>query len=296
MQKPLQPVGEPIFNSMKPEVPMANFRGRLLQPDPVWIMGILNVTPDSFSDGGKFMTPDLGLHQAERLIESGAHILDIGGASSRPGSGFISPEEEWNRVYPILKRARKIFPEILISLDTWRAEVARLGLEEGVDMINDISAGRWEPEILRITAEAGAPYLLMHMQGEPENMQVSPQYEDVVTEVLEWLAARVQAARDSGILDVMIDPGFGFGKTLEHNYRLFKHLPVFVQTGLPVAIGISRKSMLTKFLEVKKEEVAELSAMMHYQALQDGALLFRVHEPGPVRQAVQLYQYLQSLK
>jgi dihydropteroate synthase len=280
---------------MKSEIPFANFRGRLCRPDPVWIMGILNVTPDSFSDGGKFLSPDQALHHAEQLVKEGAHILDIGGMSSRPGAGFISPEEEWHRVYPVIKSIRTAFPEVLLSLDTWRSEIARKGLAEGVDMVNDISGGTWEPDILKVTAEAHAPYLVMHMKGKPEDMQVNPLYTDVVTEVLEWLAARVNEARACGIPDVFIDPGFGFGKNQEHNYRLFKALPAFVQTHLPVAIGISKKSMLTKFLGVGREEVSELSAMMHYQAMQEGVLIFRVHEPGPVRQAMKLYQYLQSL-
>lgn len=269
-----------------------NFRGRLLQPAPVWIMGILNITPDSFSDGGRFLEADSALHHAEKLLLAGADILDIGGASSRPGAGFIEAEEEWRRVAPVIVAIRKTFPDVLISLDTWRASVAQRGLAQGVDLINDISAGQLEPEILVHTAEARAPYIAMHMQGKPMDMQENPIYQDVTVEVLEFLATRTLLARAAGIKDVILDPGFGFGKSLEHNYSLFQNLPAMAQTGQAIAIGISRKSMLTRLVNASREEVSDLSSILHYQAMEAGVAMIRVHDPKPVVQARTLFTYM----
>lgn len=269
-----------------------NFRGKLLRPAPVWIMGILNVTPDSFSDGGKFLDAKEAILQAEKLLTAGADILDIGGASSRPGASFIEVEEEWKRVEPVIVGIRKSFPEAIISLDTWRASVAQRGLAEGVDMINDISAGQLEPEILAFTAQANAPYIAMHMQGTPLDMQENPAYQDVAKDVLEFLALRTNIARSAGIKDVILDPGFGFGKTLEHNYSLFRNLPAFVQTGQAIAIGISKKSMLTRLVNASRDEVSDLSSILHYQAMEAGVAIIRVHDPKPVVQARTLFTYL----
>lgn len=271
-----------------------NFRGKLLQPSPVWIMGILNVTPDSISDGGKYLGVKQAIQQAENLLVAGADILDIGGASSRPGAGFIEAEEEWGRVEPVIAGIRNTFPEAIISLDTWRASVAQRGLAEGVDMINDISAGQLEPDILVHTAKANAPYIAMHMQGTPLDMQENPSYQDVTKEVLEFLANRTNIARSAGIKDVILDPGFGFGKSLAHNYSLFKNLPAFTQTGQAIAVGISKKSMLTRLVNASREEVSEISSILHYQAMEAGVAIIRVHDPKPVVQARTLYTYLNN--
>jgi dihydropteroate synthase len=272
-----------------------NCRGRLIPLRPVLIMGILNVTPDSFSDGGKFLEVHSALSHAEKLIKEGADILDIGGASSRPGSTLIDAQVEWERVGQIIQAVRKTFPDTLISLDTWRASVAKHGLDEGVDLINDISAGMFEPEIFTHVARANAPYIAMHMKGTPQNMQDNPHYQNLEQEVLGFLAERTSMARQAGIKEVILDPGFGFGKTLEQNYRLFKALPAFVQTGQAVAIGISKKSMLTQLIGASKEEVSDLASILHYQAIQAGVHLIRAHAPKPVAEARKLYTYLNSL-
>lgn len=271
-----------------------NFRGRFSTPDTIWIMGILNITPDSFSDGGAYVTTEAAVARARHLLAEGADILDVGGASSRPGADEIPAETEWERVEPIIRALRQEFPDALLSLDTWRASVAQRGLALGVDMINDISAGTLEPEILEVTAEAGAPYLLMHMSGTPRTMQENPQYEQVTQEVLEYLMLRTRVARQAGIRDVMADPGFGFGKTLEHNYTLLRDLPLLVSTGVPIGVGISRKSMIRK-MAGESGDIAELSAILHYQAIQAGVSLIRVHDPAPVFQAKKLFHFIQAL-
>lgn len=272
-----------------------NCRGRLVQLRPALIMGILNVTPDSFSDGGKFLEVHSALSQAEKLLNEGADILDIGGASSRPGSALIDAKVEWERVGQIIQAVRKSFPDTLISLDTWRASVAKQGLDAGVDIINDISAGMFEPEIFKHVAHANAPYIAMHMKSTPQDMQDNPHYQNLEQEVLGFLAERTSLARQAGIKDVILDPGFGFGKTLEQNYRLFQALPAFLQTGQAVAIGISKKSMLTQLIGASKEKVSDLASILHYQAIQAGVHFIRVHDPKPVADARRLFTYLNSL-
>jgi len=259
------------------------------------IMGILNVTPDSFSDGGQYLHPGAALRHAGLLLSQGADMIDIGGASSKPGAEHVSQADELNRIMPVLQLIKRHYPEAIVSIDTWRAEVARHALEAGADIINDITAGTAEPEIMHIVAQAKAPYLMMHMQGTPQNMQISPEYKDVSKEILEWLSIRIRIARESGILDVIADPGFGFGKTLVHNYTLVRDLKAFTGLGVPLAVGFSRKSMLTRLLQAEKEDVTEACTVLHYKALEAGALILRVHDVKPAVHAVQLYQYLQSL-
>jgi dihydropteroate synthase len=272
-----------------------NIRGRYFELNAPLIMGVLNVTPDSFSDAGLYQHPGAALRHAGNMLVQGAHIIDIGGASSRPGAEEVSEAEELNRVIPVIQLIKRHYPESILSLDTYRAEVARQGLDAGVDIINDITAGIAEPEILKITALAKAPYLLMHMQGTPQTMQLQPEYTHVSKEILEWLSRRILAARAQGITDVIADPGFGFGKSLEHNYTLVRDLKTFSGLGVPLAVGFSRKSMLTRLLQADKNEVTEACTVLHYKALEAGALLLRVHEVKPAVHAVKLFQYLQTL-
>jgi dihydropteroate synthase len=270
-----------------------NCRGMLLDLSVPRILGILNLTPDSFSDGGKFLQPDAALRQAEQLINDGANLLDLGAASSRPGSETISVEQELERLLPALRKIRQTFPQALLSVDTWRAEVARVALAEGVHIVNDISAGRWEPDILNVAAAHGAPYILMHMQGTPATMQQNPTYTDVVAEVEAEFIARLNAARAAGIVDVVLDPGFGFGKTLAHNYALFSALERFTQLGCPVLVGISRKRMVSQlFSNESPENLTPAYTALHLQALQAGVRLLRVHEPRWAVQAIAVWQQL----
>lgn len=254
-------------------------------------MGILNVTPDSFSDGGRYNSVDAALLQAHKMVEEGATIIDIGGYSSRPGASDVSPEEEMRRVLPVAEAVRARFPQMLLSADTFRAQVAGEMLDRGVHIINDISAGA-DPTMFGLAARASAPLVLMHMQGTPRTMQLNPVYNDVTREVCFFLAGRINAARAAGVRDLIIDPGFGFGKSLQHNYDLFRDLPLFAAMGLPLLVGISRKSMIWKLADAKPQEVLDLTAALHLKALEAGAAILRVHDVKAAARVVNLYRTL----
>lgn len=271
-----------------------NCRGKLLDLSRPAVMGILNLTPDSFSDGGRFNEMDTALLQVEQMLEEGADIIDIGGYSTRPGAEDIAPEVELARVADITSAILDRFPEALVSLDTFRAEVAREMLERGVHLINDISGGLFDSEMLRTVAHFQVPYILMHIQGTPQTMQQNPRYDSVVDDVLDHLNQRIKAAKEAQITDIIVDPGFGFGKTLQHNYELFRNLDKFHLFGLPVLVGISRKSMLYRPFKTKPEDVGELSAAMHLKAIEQGASILRVHDVKPARRIVQLHSYLKD--
>ncbi|GIV22606.1 MAG: dihydropteroate synthase [Bacteroidia bacterium] len=251
-------------------------------------MGIVNVTPDSFSDGGEALTPEAAQHKAAHLIEAGADLLDIGAVSTRPGAPDVPVEEELQRLLPALRSIRKAFPDVPISVDTFRGEVARIALEEGADWINDISGGAFDPTLWEVIAHYRVSYVLMHIQGTPQTMQQNPTYTNVVQEVWEYFIEKTQQLRQLGIEDIVIDPGFGFGKTIAHNYALFRALPHFVEMGYPLLVGISRKSMLWRVLQSTPKEVLWASTALHWQALLWGVHILRVHDPAPVRQLLQL--------
>ncbi len=272
-----------------------NCRGRILTLDRPRIMGILNLTPDSFSDGGRYTQLDQALFRAEQMLTEGADILDVGGYSSRPGADHISAEEELRRIEEIVRAILDRFPETLVSIDTFRATVARRMLEVGVHLINDISAGTLDTAMWETLVHFGdVPYMLMHMQGRPQTMQENPQYVDIFGEVLAFLAERVQAARAAGLKDIVIDPGFGFGKTILHNYQLWGKLDGFAALGLPVLVGVSRKSMLYRFFETEPGEVLSAATALHLQALQQGVHILRVHDVGEAKRIGQLFSYLQT--
>jgi dihydropteroate synthase len=277
-----------------PQIRTLNCRGRLLSLKRPVVMGILNLTPDSFSDGGQFNSPDLAYAQVEKMLEEGATIIDIGGYSSRPGAEKISPEAELKRIEEVTGGVLQRFPEAFVSVDTFRASVAKAVLELGVHMINDISAGMADPDMLPTVAGYPAPYLMMHMQGTPQTMQKSPVYLDVVEEVFLFLVERVKAARKAGIVDLVVDPGFGFGKDLSHNYDLFRNLDKFKALGLPVLVGISRKSMIYRMFNTTPEDVLELSSALHIKALDAGADILRVHDVRPAARIVKLHGYLKN--
>ncbi|MEM0998758.1 MAG: dihydropteroate synthase [Bacteroidota bacterium] len=269
-----------------------NCRGRIIRLDRPLVMGILNLTPDSFSDGGQFNRPDAAYRQAEKMLAEGADIIDIGGYSSRPGADDIAPEEELARIQAITAGIIARFPEAIISIDTFRSTVARAMLETGAHLINDISAGTLDSAMLATVADFAAPYLLMHMQGNPQTMQKNPRYTDVVDEVYQFLVARVKAARKAGIHDLVVDPGFGFGKRLEHNYELFRNLNKFKALGLPMLVGLSRKSMIYRLFSTTPEDVLELASALHLQALAAGANILRVHDVRPAARIARLHSYL----
>ncbi len=242
------------------------------------VMGILNVTPDSFSDGGRFNSVDTALERVEQMVKAGVTIIDIGGESTRPGAPEVSVEEEIDRVVPVVKAIREKF-DIWLSIDTSKAEVMRLAIEAGADIINDVRS-LTEPGALEVVAEANVPVCIMHMQGEPSTMQQNPQYQNLLTEVHQFLEERIQICVDAGIKreKLILDPGFGFGKTVEHNYSMLAHLEEFHQYNLPVLAGMSRKSMLFKLLDKQPQQCMAASVASATIAAMKGAQIIRVHD------------------
>lgn len=255
-----------------------NCRGTLLSLERPAIMGIVNVTPDSFSDGGKFLDPEKAVLHGLALLDQGTDILDIGGASSRPGAAMVSVEAELERVLPVVQELRKLRPEAILSIDTWRARVASDCLEAGAHIINDISAGTLEPEILNVVAGANAPYILMHMQGIPADMQLHPHYQHVTHDILNFFKCRIDAAREAGVWQIILDPGFGFGKTLSHNLQLLREGDRFSIFGLPWLAGISRKRMIRSLAGEVESDMPEIQAALHFQLMMKGASMLRVHD------------------
>jgi len=270
------------------------FRWRELNPDGrVLIMGILNVTPDSFSNGGRFLSPDAAVKRALIMEKEGADIIDVGGESSRPGAEPVPVEEELRRVIPVLERLRGKL-RIPISIDTTKAEVAEAALRAGASIVNDISALRFDPAMASVVAEFGAGLVLMHMLGTPKTMQQDPHYEDVVREVREFLAERALYAQSQGIPReaIAVDPGIGFGKTVEHNLELLRRLPELVELGFPVLVGPSRKSFIGAILGLGVEERLEGTLVACAVAVVRGADILRVHDVREVRRAADLALHL----
>lgn len=257
-------------------------------------MGILNTTPDSFYDGGRHQTLDAALRQTEQMLSEGAAMIDVGGMSSRPGAAQISIQEELGRVLPVIEAIAGRFPEAFISIDTIHAETARRAVEAGACMVNDISAGRFTDGMYEAVAELGVPYVLMHMLGRPETMQQQPQYGDVVQEVLDFMIAEVGRLQAAGVKDILLDPGFGFGKTIAHNFQLLQNLHVLGILPYPVLAGISRKSMVYRSLGIAPEDALNGTTALHMVALQQGALVLRVHDVGEAVQVVRLWEQLQA--
>ncbi|WP_019274451.1 dihydropteroate synthase [Vibrio coralliilyticus] len=258
------------------------------------VMGILNVTPDSFSDGGKYNSLENAMIQAEKMINAGVSIIDIGGESTRPGAPDVALEEELSRVIPVIKAIRERF-DVWISIDTSKAEVMRQAVKAGADIINDVRALQ-EPGALEVAAESGLPVCLMHMQGQPRTMQANPHYDDLLKEVGEFLQERLQACEAKGMKksQLILDPGFGFGKTLEHNYHMLAHLEQFHQFGLPLLAGMSRKSMLFKLLDKAPAECVAASVSCATIAAMKGAQIIRVHDFEQTLDAVKIVSMVQS--
>ena len=269
-----------------------NCKGQLLEVHKPIVMGILNATPDSFFNQGIEKTVDNLLTQAEGMITDGATILDLGGMSSRPGSEEISTQEEIDRIAPILLALKKTFPHSIISIDTYRSEVADYALQNGADILNDISGAELDEEILNIASTHRAPYICMHMQGKPKTMQQNPQYENVVQDILNFFAAKIELLKTKNLHDVILDVGFGFGKTIEHNFQLLNGLHLFSILNKPLLIGISRKSMICKPLECHPKDALNGSTALHMKALQEGAKIVRVHDVKEAMECITLHQML----
>lgn len=270
-----------------------NLGGRILDFSTPKIMGIINATPDSFYKGSQLPDPIQAVQTAKEMIRQGAHVLDVGAISSRPGAKEISEEEELERLSPVLEALRNSIPDCIISVDTWRAGVAQVTHERfGVHMINDISAGIRDPAMFPTIAKTGLSYVLMHMQGTPDNMQDAPQYTNVVNDLLQFFGERVYKLRKLGVTDVVIDPGFGFGKTLEQNYHILTELESFKMLELPIMVGISRKSMIYKILESDSEQALSGTIAAHMAALMRGANLLRVHDVQAAVETVKIFQQI----
>lgn len=262
--------------------------GRLLRVPAPAVMGILNITPDSFVAASRQGTMEQALATAGRMLEEGATILDIGGASTRPGSTAVDEAEELERVVPVVAQVRRHFPQAVISVDTWRASVAAEAVKAGASLVNDIGAGALDEAMLETVAGLGVPYILMHMQGTPRTMQEAPCYGDVLAEVTAFLSSRMQAARRAGIADVVVDPGFGFGKTVDHNFSLLRGLPALKQLGVPVLAGLSRKRMINEVLGTTPGEALNGTTVVNTMALLGSADILRVHDVRPAVEAVKL--------
>lgn len=269
-----------------------NARGKIIDLETPVVMGILNVTPDSFFDGGDYNAVESALKQANKMIAEGARILDVGGMSSRPGAAIIPSEEELERISPVVEAIRSEYPEICISVDTIHADTAKHVLESGVDIINDISGGRYDDEMLDVVAGYGnVPFICMHMQGLPENMQVAPEYDDVVHEILQFFVERLATCRSMGIKDVILDPGFGFGKTVDHNYEILKKIGVFSILEVPVLAGLSRKSIVNRVLGIPPAKALNGTTVVNTIAVLNGASILRVHDVRQAVEAIELCQY-----
>ena len=262
-----------------------NCRGRLVVIERPLVMGILNLTPDSFFDGGKYNEVDAAVNRAEQMLEEGADILDLGAYSSRPGAEHISEEEELQRMIPALEEIVKRFPDALISIDTFRSGVAEKALDAGAHIINDISGGNLDEQLPLVTAKYNAPYICMHMKGTPQTMQQNLQQEPIMPEVLSFFAHRVPKLVEQGLKDVIIDPGFGFGKTMEQSYEMVEHLSDFAILGKPILVGVSRKSMIRLKYGESPEQTLKGTIKVNRQLLQNGADILRVHD---VKEAVEL--------
>jgi dihydropteroate synthase len=253
------------------------------------VMGILNLTPDSFYDGGRYESVEAAIMRAEQMLEEGADILDLGAVSSRPGSTAPDTEEEWNRLRPALEEIRGAFPSTIISIDTYRSEIAKRAIDYGANIINDISGGMMDSAMLKVVAQRQAAYVCMHMQGTPETMQSQPKYDDVVSEVKAFFMERIQQMSRAGVTNIILDPGFGFGKEVHHNYALMKELHHFVNLSYPVLVGVSRKSMISKFLDVPKAMTLNGTTALNMAALMKGAKIIRVHDVKEAAQVVRIH-------
>ncbi|MDG4951231.1 dihydropteroate synthase [Weeksellaceae bacterium KMM 9724] len=273
-----------------------NCKGKLLDLSSPKVMGILNLTPDSFFDGGKHQNQDNILKTVEQMLEDGLDILDIGGQTTKPGSEVISADEELQRVEPFLDLILKNFPELIVSLDTFYSKVAQHGVEMGAAIINDISAGRIDDELFKTVAELKVPYILMHMQGMPKDMQAEPHYDNIITEINLFFAEKIKTLKELHINDIILDPGYGFGKSLEHNFELLRNQELLGFNDYPILAGVSRKSMICKTLGVNPKDALNGTTAVNMLALQHGAKILRVHDVKEAKECIKIFDSYQSVQ
>lgn len=279
-------------NTLLPIQTTVQSKGRLLDLSSPVVMGILNATPDSFYNKGRDSHIEGLLHLADKMVAEGAVLLDIGGASTRPGAADIGTQEEMDRVLPIISAIYKYFPDVWLSVDTYNAAVAKAAVAEGASIINDVSSGRFDTRMMQTVAVLQVPYIAMHMQGTPQTMQLDPQYGDVVTEVRDYLRDVCFYCAEEGIKDMIIDPGFGFGKTNEHNFALLSELSTFRVLGKPILAGLSRKSMICKTLHVNPDDALNGTTALHMAGLQQGASILRAHDVKEAMETIKLFEQL----
>jgi len=269
-----------------------NINGTLLDLSTPKIMGILNITPDSFYDGGVFNSDKKILNQVEKMISEGADMIDIGGYSSRPGANEVNIDDEIGRVIPAIELIKNKFCDTIISIDTYRSKVAKKAINAGASIINDISSGDLDSEMFNCVAKLKVPYIMMHMKGIPNNMQKNPEYENVIVEIVKNLSNKLFLAKKAGIIDVIIDPGFGFGKTATHNYSILKNLSFFKELGCPILVGISRKSMIYKLLDKNPENALNGTTCLNTISIINGAKILRVHDVKEAKEVITLTNFL----
>lgn len=271
-----------------------NCNGRLVVLDRPKVMGILNVTPDSFFSGSRVGAVEEAVAKAKGMFADSADFIDIGGVSTRPGAADVSVAEEIDRVIPIIKGLVKECPDVLISIDTYQSEVARAAVEAGAAIINDVSAGRIDNSMYETVAELNVPYILMHMKGTPKDMQLNPTYENIGLEVLDFFIAEIDKLRQKKVKDIIIDPGFGFGKTIAHNYELLNSIHAFRFLQCPVLTGVSRKSMIHKALGISPDDALNGTTAVHMKALIEGARILRVHDVKEAVEVVKLFELMEE--
>ena len=269
-------------------------KSKLLDLSTPKIMGILNLTNDSFYDGGKYNSINKALLKTEKMLDDGAEIIDIGAYSSRPNAKHVSLEEEWQRMEKTLQIINKNFPNILISVDTFRSEIARRCVDNGADIINDISAGNLDNKMFDTVSELNVPYIMMHMKGTPQNMQKNPSYECIEKEVSEYFYSKIKCLKNKGFNKIIIDPGFGFGKTIEHNYKLLNNIEKLHFLKLPIMIGLSRKSMVYKVLETDQKNALKGTTVLHALCLSKGVSILRVHDVKEAAECIKLINFAKN--
>lgn len=266
-----------------------NLRGKIMPIDKPLIMAIFNTSNNSFYQHYEIHNTQQIADTIGKLIDEGAHIIDIGGQSTKPGAPEISETQEIEYMLPVMETIKKHYPHIPVSVDTYKLNVAKAAINAGAEIINDISAAQWQPLILPLIAETNTVYIMMHIQNTPQNMQWNPQYENVVAEVFQFLDKKIRECTDAGIHDIIVDVGFGFGKTVMHNYELLRNLSFFKNLGKPILAGISRKSMITKVINVKATDALNGTTALHMAALMQGANILRVHDVKEAKQCIDLY-------
>jgi dihydropteroate synthase len=271
-----------------------NLKGRLYRLDQPRVMGILNVTPDSFFAGSRLTSEPDVMERAAQMIEEGADMLDVGGYSTRPGAAPVEEAEEVRRVLPAIEQLSKKFPDIPISIDTFRSTIAKKAVEAGATIVNDVSGGELDPRMWDVVAKLGVPYILMHMRGTPETMNSLAHYENLVKEIIDYFHGKIARLRDLGMRDIVLDPGFGFAKNVSHNFELLDKLSNFQILGLPILVGLSRKSMIWRTLAIEPEEALNGTTALHMAALLQGVSILRVHDVKEARECIRLFIQLRK--